>query len=354
MPHLTRLVLLLALVTSSVALAHAFVLDFIFNRSVPNFASDAGIVPLQWLDMEEAGGAAVVRLRASRRALSPFDRPDANDVLVLSDDIPLGSPIDFHDWDARDAGEGCWQPYAILYDVIDGEQLARAHARVTVVHGDNVPPSLWVMTPREKQPDDAGRLQLQWDLDEPDDYSTTQISWVAADGERGLVVGGLPLSAGTGSASYAIDTRRLPRKPVWFHIEMRSGDAGVYCDAWWMATSAPQLATPEPFPMVGSQMQGAQTAATLRSQRRLWLLHSGRVDARRLARLRWPSRSAAAVLHAARRGVGCPAGAGSASCSADRLGPRAWRLPGGVPGAGDAVGTGEAVRSHDLRPSPLR
>lgn len=232
MPRAARIVVIVVLASSPVVFAHVFVLDFVFNRTVPNFANDAGIVPIQWVDREEAGGAAVVRVRASRRALSPFEAPDANDVLILSDDIPLASPIDFLDWDTRDAGEGCWQVYAILYDVVDGEQLARAHARVTVVHGDNVPPALWVWTRREAQPDDAGLLQLQWEINEPDDPSLTNISWVTADGERGPLVSNLPLTAGTASATYAVDARRLPAKPVWLHLEMRSGDAG-YCDAWW-------------------------------------------------------------------------------------------------------------------------
>ncbi|MBK7864217.1 MAG: hypothetical protein IPJ65_37595 [Archangiaceae bacterium] len=181
-------------------------------------------------------------LLATRAAWTPFDTPDAS--LLISDDIAYTSPINLFDWDTADAGDGCWQPYAVVIDPIEGVSYSKGAGRITVAHGGNVPPAVWVTTAKSELPDDAGNLTLDWELDEPDDPSRVSITWFDGRGEQGSLVANLPLSAGTRTASYTFDVHRLPPRPLWLRLDVTSGDGG-WCDAWWQGFVTGQADAPD-------------------------------------------------------------------------------------------------------------
>lgn len=195
-------------------------------RYVGNVPDDAGLFPLQWTDQESIGGMATARLMVTSRAWGPFGVPDGSVLLPVTDAIPLASPTDFADWDSRDAGPGCWQPYADIDDPVEGRQVSKAQGRISTLGA----PAIWVTTPLAAQPDDAGRLLLGWEIDSAS-ASVTHIEWYTVDGEHGTVVAGLPLSAGRRTSAYSVDVARLPAKPTWLYLVL-SSDAG-WCDAWW-------------------------------------------------------------------------------------------------------------------------
>lgn len=227
---LRRAALAAAMLAASAAFAHVIVFTLELPAYVGNHPGDGGIFTLQWVDQAAAGPKAIVTLYATRTAWSPFDSPDAS--LLIATDIPYASPVDVWDWDTRDAGEGCWQPYAVIDDPIEGVSSSKAAGRVTITRGANVPPAIWVTTAKTALPDRDAKLTLEWDVDEPDDPSRVDLRWTAGDGDEGVLVSGLPLSPGTRTASYTFDVRRLPPKAVWLKLEIFSGDAGR-CDAWW-------------------------------------------------------------------------------------------------------------------------
>lgn len=212
------------------ALAHVVLFTLELPRFTGNYPADGGIFTVQWVDQVAAGPKATVALWATQAAWGPFEAPDAS--LLISPDVAPGSPVNLFDWDTSDAGEGCWQPYAVIDDPIEGVSFSKATGRVTVVRGANVPPAIWVTTSKTELPDRDARLTLEWELDEPDDPSRVTILWTAGDGDEGTLAANLPISAGTRTASYTFDVHRLPPKPIWLKLEVRSGDAG-FCDAWW-------------------------------------------------------------------------------------------------------------------------
>ncbi len=195
-------------------------------RYTGNVPDDAGLFPLQWTDQESIGGMATARLMVTSRAWGPFGLPDGSVLLPVTDAIPLSSPTDFADWDSRDAGPGCWQPYADIDDPIEGRQVSKAEGRISTLGG----PAVWVTTPLGAQPDDAGRLLLAWEIDSALP-TLTSIEWYSADGEHGTVVAGLPVGGGQRTSAYSVDVARLPPKPAWLYLVL-SSDAGA-CDAWW-------------------------------------------------------------------------------------------------------------------------
>ena len=65
----------IALLLAVAAWAHVFTFDFVFDRSVANFADDAGVAHLQWVDRDSPGGMAMVRIFATQRALDPSALP---------------------------------------------------------------------------------------------------------------------------------------------------------------------------------------------------------------------------------------------------------------------------------------
>ena len=216
----------LVVLAGSIALAHVVAFDIVLSRRTGNFPDSAGIFPLQWVDQESRGGMATARLFVTRAAYGPFGAPDANDVIAVSAPIPLSSPVNVADWDTRDAGAGCWQPYAVIDDPVEGQLVSLAEGRVTVGGA----PAIWVMTPAAAQPDDAGRLLLTWEMDSSLD-SAVAIEWQTFDGVRGTAAARLPLSAGTRTASYGVDVSLLPARATFLQLTLTS-DAGT-CDAWW-------------------------------------------------------------------------------------------------------------------------
>ncbi len=223
--------LLLLAVLPAAAIAHVIQFNLELPAYLGNYPDpDSGIYTLQWTDTIAPGPKANIQLWATRAAFTPFETPDGS--LLIAPDISPSSPVNVYDWDTADAGDGCWQPYAIIDDPLEGRTVSKAEGRVTVAHGPNVPPAIWVTTPRAALPDRDLRLQLEWALDEPDDPSVVSVLWKASDGEEGTLVTGLPLSAGTRSATYSIDVRRLPPKPIFLRVTVSSGDGG-FCDAWW-------------------------------------------------------------------------------------------------------------------------
>jgi len=219
-----------ALVCSLAAVAHVVEFDLQLPAYVGNYPEDGGIYTLQWTDTIAPGPKAQVSLWATRLAFSPFEAPDGS--ISIAPEVFPSSPVNVYDWDTTDAGEGCWQPWALIDDPIEGRSISKAEGRITISHSGNVPPAIWITTPRTELPDRDARLALQWAIDEPDDPSVVSVLWKAGDGEEGTLVTGLPLSAGTRSASYTIDVRRLPEKPIFLRVTVSSGDGG-FCDAWW-------------------------------------------------------------------------------------------------------------------------
>src|SRR5687767_753761 len=125
---------------AAAALAHVIAFTLQLPAFVGNYP-DGGIYTVQWVDQAAAGPKATVSLWATRPAWSPFDAPDA--ALLIWPDIAYTSPVNLFDWDTADAGEGCWQPYAIIDDPIEGLSVSKGEGRITIWRGSNVPPSIW-------------------------------------------------------------------------------------------------------------------------------------------------------------------------------------------------------------------
>lgn len=229
-----RAVVFLALLAPFAAHAHYFAFDFVTPSGVGT-RTDGGFTAVQWVDGADPNGLAELTLYASRNGISPF-------VLASKDTqfgplaIPVNDPANIVLWDARAVPPGCYQPFALMIDQIEGTTVRPSTGLVTVgpLDGGNIPPAIWVLNQDfEKPPPDGGNFGLRLKVDDPDDVGEVSIRWSDGRDGGGTLVQGLPTSDGGGTLTYAINTATLPLAPVYYlQVEIRGFD-GQLCNVWW-------------------------------------------------------------------------------------------------------------------------
>ena len=229
-----RLLLSLMLLTPLVARAHYFTFDFVTPSGVGT-RTDGGFTVLQWVDGADPNGLAELTLYAARNGISPFVVA-ARDAQFGPQAIPVNDPTNLAVWDARAVPPGCYQPFALMVDQIEGTTVRPSSGLVSVgpLDGGNLPPAIWVLNQDfEKPPTDGGSFALRLKVDDPDDVGEVTIRWSDGADAGGTVVQGLPTSDGGGTLTYAFNPRVLPRASVYYlQAEVRGHD-GQRCSVWW-------------------------------------------------------------------------------------------------------------------------
>ncbi len=229
-----RAVVVLALLSAFAARAHTFAFDFVTPSGL-GVRTDAGFTAVQWVDGPDPNDLAEVTLYASRNGIAPFIL-SAKDVQFGPPSIPVSDPLNVVAWDARAVAPGCYQPFAVMSDQIEGTTMRPAFGLVTVgpTDGGNLPPAIWILNQDfEKPPTDGGSFALRLKVDDPDDVGEVTIRWSDGADAGGTVVQGLPTSDGGGTLTYAFNPRVLPRATVYYlQAEVRGHD-GQRCSVWW-------------------------------------------------------------------------------------------------------------------------
>lgn len=218
--------------------AHTFAFDFI-TPSGAGTRTDGGVTVIQWVDGPDPNDLAKLTLYAQRNGIAPFG-VGVKDAQYGPMGIPVSDPLNLAVWDATGLPTGCYQPFALMVDQIEGTTLRLSTGVVTVAPADggNVPPALWVLNQPGEKPSDAGTLGLRIKIDDPDDRGTLAIRWSNGADAGGMVVSGLPVPDGGGTVTYAVDPRFLPpAQTYYFEAEVTSFD-GQVCAVWWSGNVA--------------------------------------------------------------------------------------------------------------------
>jgi hypothetical protein len=233
---LTSRTLIAALVLGSgAASAHAVSFDFVSPAGAGN-RTDAGLFVFTWTDGPDAPGQTTARIFLSRPSLLPWGKPDGGvEVEVTAAPFAIADPDNTFVWPSAGAAAGCYQPWVRMTDPMEGASVVPARGLVTVLGGANVPPSVWITTPANAVLSDAGRLEVQFDVDDPDDMTFVTLEARTAESAAVRLATDLPLSLGGGSGSFVVDTALLDAGVWYLHVVVREGDAGT-CDAWWPGT----------------------------------------------------------------------------------------------------------------------
>lgn len=214
-------------------LSHTFAFDFVTPSGVGT-KTDGGFTVIQWVDGPDPNDLAKLTVYAARDGIAPF-QPGRLDAQFGPMGIPLSDPLNLVVWDARAVPPGCYQPFAVMVDQIEGTTLRLSTGLVTVVptDGGNVPPALWVLNQPSEAPTDAGMFGVRIKVDDPDDVSTIAIRWSNGADAGGTVVAGLPVPDGGGTLTYAINPRFLPPAQAYYlNVEVTAFD-GQRCNVWW-------------------------------------------------------------------------------------------------------------------------
>jgi uncharacterized protein (TIGR03382 family) len=225
---------LLAWLLPFAALGHYFAFDFVTPSGVGT-RTDGGFTAVQWVDGADPNGLAELTLYASRNGISPFVLAP-KDVQFGPPAIPVNDPTNVAFWDARAVPPGCYQPFALMVDQIEGTTVRPSVGLITVgpLDGGNMPPAIWVLNQDfEKPPTDGGNFALRLKVDDPDDVGEVTLRWSDGADAGGTIVQGLPTSDGGGTLTYSFSPRALPPATVYYlHAEIRGFD-GQRCDVWW-------------------------------------------------------------------------------------------------------------------------
>lgn len=240
---MTRCLALLSLLGAAAAQAHTFTFDFVSPSGV-GAKTDGGFTVLQWVDGPDPNMLAALTMYAARNGISPF-APAPKDVQFGPVGIPLSDPLNLVVWDATAVPPGCYQPFAMMVDQIEGTTLRPSSGIITVVptDGGNVPPALWILNQPFERPPDGGTFGMRIKVDDPDDVGALTLRWSNGADAGGVVVAGLPTADGGGTLTYAIDLKQLPpAQTYYFQAEVKAFD-GQQCAVWWNGY-LPGLAAP--------------------------------------------------------------------------------------------------------------
>ena len=241
-----RAVLIAALLAvPGAARAHYFAFDFVTPSGVGT-RTDAGLTAVQWVDGPDPNGLAELTIYAARNGLSPFI-PAPRDVQFGPLAIPVNDPGNVALWDARAVAPGCYQPFAVMTDRIEGTSVRPSTGLITVgpIDGGNLPPAIWVLNAEfEKPPADGGTFALRLKVEDPDDVGEVEIRWSDGSDAGGTIVTGLTTADGGGTLTYSLNPRLLPAASVYYlQVEVKGFD-GQQCAVWWSGY-LPGKATPD-------------------------------------------------------------------------------------------------------------
>ncbi len=222
------------LLFAGAAQAHLVAFDFIAPSGAGQ-VSDGGVYALRWVDSVDSTGMTVFELYAARGGVGPFASGLDASVEVTQASVAIDDPLDLFLWDTRGLEPGCYQPYALVHDPIEGTSARPAAGVVTVAptDGGNVPPSLWFVTVPSTQPDDAGNLALELDYEDPEDPGTLALEWYGSDHDGGALASGLPLPQGGGHFAYTLPRALLPGPGSYFLRAVAHSQDGRDCAVWW-------------------------------------------------------------------------------------------------------------------------
>jgi hypothetical protein len=219
---------------ASAAHAHVVNFDFVEPSGAGNVA-DAGSYTLQWLDSYDSTGMTKFELYAARSGVGPFATGLDASVEITSASISINDPLNLYLWDLTQVEPGCYQPFALVHDPLEGTSARPAAGVVTVAPADggNVPPSLWFTTVTGAQPDDAGNLSLEVDYQDPEDPGTLELDYFGSDHDGGTLAQGLPLPKGGGRVAYSFPLVFLPHPGSYFVRAVAHSNDGRDCQVWW-------------------------------------------------------------------------------------------------------------------------
>lgn len=245
----------------SAAHAHFFAFDFVTPSGVGS-RTDGGFTVVQWVDGPDPTGLAELTFYASRNGFSPFVAAP-KDVQFGPPVIPMSDPSNVLVWDARALAPGCYQPFVVVSDQIEGISVRPSAGLVTVdpLDGGNAPPAIWVLNPEfERPPSDGGAFGLRLKVEDRDDVGSLAIRWASGADAGGTLVSGLPTADGGGTLTYSIDTRSLPPATAYYlQVEVQGFD-GQRCAVWWPGYLPGNPAKEAGVPDAGATDAGAPDA----------------------------------------------------------------------------------------------
>ncbi len=217
----------------SVALAHVVTFDFVEPSGV-GARTDGGMIAIQWVDGPDPSGLADLMFFASRNGLAPFAAAP-RDTQLNASPVAVADPANVLPWDTTAVPPGCYQPFAVLHDQIEGETTRPAAGVITVAppDGGNIPPALWILNLVSDKPADGGQFALRIKVVDPDDVGELTVRWSDGADAGGTIVAGLPTNDGGGTLTYAFNARSLPPAAVYYLRAEAKGFDGQRCETWW-------------------------------------------------------------------------------------------------------------------------
>jgi hypothetical protein len=215
------------------ARAHFISFDFVTPSGVGT-RTDGGASALQWVDGSDPQGLADLTFFASRTGLAPFAAAP-RDVQIGPSKIAVNDVANVVAWNASQVPPGCYQPFAVLTDQIEGETVRPSEGVIAVapVDGGNLPPALWILNPQSEKPSANGMFALRLKIEDPDDLGELSVRWSNGADAGGTIVQGLPTPDGGGTITYAINARGLPPANVYYLQAEVKGFDGQRCSLWW-------------------------------------------------------------------------------------------------------------------------
>jgi hypothetical protein len=218
------------------ATAHVVNFEFVAPKGAGNRVADGGTTVLQWVDGPDVPDVARVTLFAAYGSLSPFFNGNGAFLTRLTPfELRINDPANIYTWDTSDLGPGCYQPVAVLRDPAEGVVRAiTAQGTISVGEASRMPSSVWLTTPADAQPDDAGILSLRATVDIPQGTAELTVT-LMQDGLDLNTSAPIPLTPAVHEVTFALDTKRAPPGFSFVRVNIQGGDenSGLFCYAYW-------------------------------------------------------------------------------------------------------------------------
>lgn len=229
--------LCLAALMSGNALGHNVAIEFLEPVGVGS-RSDGGEVLLRWVDDPDPLDAASLSFFARRPALTPFEVVTSIGVGALAlhgAEIPVSDALNELRWDARGVEPGCYQPYVLVSDQVEGLWWREAPGQVVVdpLDGGNRPAAIWLtMDPAQPLAED-GTWPITFATDDPDDAPRVTLELVSLSTRTAKeLASSIEVPAGKTVSTFVLETRGLTPGAYTVHAIARAGE-GPPCDAWF-------------------------------------------------------------------------------------------------------------------------
>ncbi|MBI3181013.1 MAG: hypothetical protein HYZ28_02590 [Myxococcales bacterium] len=192
------------------ALAHGTLFTFLAPDGVGNLP-DGGMALIRWSAYEPLG-TVMLDFYASRRALSgwPQTGSQAPDVLINPTSLLVADAGDTYAWVTSAAPAGCYQPYAMLRDPVEGDEYVESQGKVTVPGPSFVPPAVWIANTPGELVDPYGTFEIRFRVHDPDSATSVSLKYRDATGVYGIAEG-LELPDGGGEGRYPFSVAGIPK-----------------------------------------------------------------------------------------------------------------------------------------------